>query len=52
LIAGGGALDAAIDRIIAAFADRPHVLNLGHGIDQHTPIAHVERLLRRVRGRG
>lgn len=50
LIAGGRTLDDAIDRVIGALADRPHVFNLGHGIQQHTPIAHVERLLARVRG--
>ena len=50
LIAGGAALDGAIDRILAAFPERPHVFNLGHGIDQHTPIAHVERVIERVRG--
>lgn len=50
LIVGGEGLDAAIDRILAAFADRPHVFNLGHGILPETPIAHVEQLLRRVRG--
>ena len=50
LIAGGEMLDQAIDRIIAAFADRPHVFNLGHGILPDTPIAHVEALLARVRG--
>ena len=49
LIAGGEALDRAIERIIAAFADRPHIFNLGHGILPDTPIAHVEQLLRRVR---
>lgn len=49
LIAGGATLDNAIDRVIAAFADRPHVFNLGHGILQDTPIAHVEALLARVR---
>jgi uroporphyrinogen decarboxylase len=49
LIAGGATLDAAIDRVLAAFADRPHVFNLGHGILQDTPIAHVEALLARVR---
>ena len=49
LIAGGDALDGAIDRILAAFANRPHVFNLGHGIDKETPIAHVERMLARVR---
>lgn len=52
LIAGGAALDGAIDRILGAFPERPHVFNLGHGIDQHTPIAHVERVIERVRGSG
>lgn len=47
---GGAALDRGIDRVLAAFPERPHVFNLGHGIGQHTPIAHVERLLARVRG--
>jgi uroporphyrinogen decarboxylase len=50
LEAGGAALDQGVDRVLAAFPERPHVFNLGHGIDQHTPIAHVERLLTRVRG--
>ena len=50
LLAGGAVLDAGIDRILAAFRDRPHVFNLGHGIGQHTPIAHVEQLMTRIRG--
>ncbi|MEH3107800.1 MAG: uroporphyrinogen decarboxylase [Sphingomonas fennica] len=50
LIAGGAALDGAIDRILAAFGDRPHVFNLGHGILPDTPIAHVEQALARIRG--
>ena len=50
LMAGGTALDDGVDRVIAAFPDRPLVFNLGHGIGQHTPIDHVERLLARVRG--
>ncbi len=50
LLAGGAALDDGIDRILAAFAERPHVFNLGHGIGQFTPIAHVEHMLARVRG--
>lgn len=49
LIAGGATLDAAIDRILAAFAERPHVFNLGHGILPDTAVAHVEQLLARVR---
>ena len=49
LIAGGNRLDTAIDRIEKAFANRPHVFNLGHGILPDTPIAHVEHLLARLR---
>jgi uroporphyrinogen decarboxylase len=52
LLAGGNALDQAVDGIIAAFADRPFIFNLGHGILPQTPIAHVERMLARVRGTG
>ena len=50
LIAGGAALDAAVDAALEAFAPRAHVFNLGHGILPETPIAHVERMLARVRG--
>ncbi len=45
LKAGGAALDEALARILGAMAGRPHVLNLGHGIDRFTPIAHVEQLM-------
>lgn len=50
LIAGGDALDREVDSILAAFKDRPHIFNLGHGILPQTPIDHVERLMARVRG--
>lgn len=49
LIAGGESLDRAATTVLEAFADRPHIFNLGHGILQDTPIAHVERLLAHVR---
>ena len=49
LIAGGAPLEEAAREVLAAFADRPHVFNLGHGIDKSTPIAHVERLLEIIR---
>jgi uroporphyrinogen decarboxylase len=51
LLAGCEALEAAVARILDAFAGRPHVFNLGHGIDKDTPIEHVERVLAVVRGR-
>lgn len=48
--AGGAMLEQRAIALLEAFADRPHVFNLGHGIGQHTPIAHVERLVAAVRG--
>jgi uroporphyrinogen decarboxylase len=50
LLAGGEAMDCAVRLILDAFADRPHIFNLGHGILQETPIAHVERLIALVKG--
>ena len=50
LIAGGAALDRAVDNILEATNGKPHIFNLGHGILPETPIAHVEQLLKRIRG--
>jgi uroporphyrinogen decarboxylase len=50
LIAGGPQLEDAVRHITSAFSGRPHIFNLGHGIQQDTPIAHVEKLLTLVRG--
>jgi uroporphyrinogen decarboxylase len=50
LLAGGKELDRRARWILEALEGRPHVFNLGHGIDKETPIAHVERLLEVVRG--
>ena len=50
LIAGGAALDDAIGRLLEAMAGTPFIFNLGHGILPETPIAHVEQLLKRIRG--
>jgi uroporphyrinogen decarboxylase len=50
LIAGGAALDAGVDAVLEATAGLPHVFNLGHGITPQTPVAHVERMLARLRG--
>jgi uroporphyrinogen decarboxylase len=51
LVAGGAALDRAVESVLEAFADRPFIFNLGHGIVPETPIAHVEAMLKRVRGK-
>jgi uroporphyrinogen decarboxylase len=50
LLAGGDALDRSIDAILNDFRDGRFIFNLGHGIIPATPIAHVERMLKRVRG--
>ncbi|MGV7215552.1 uroporphyrinogen decarboxylase [Bradyrhizobium sp. UFLA05-112] len=50
LITGGDALNRAIDEVLANFAKGRLIFNLGHGIQPETPIAHVEQMLKRVRG--
>ena len=50
LIAGGAELERQTLRILDAFAGRPHIFNLGHGIGQTTPLEHVGELLSLVRG--
>ena len=50
LLAGGEELARAAQRILSAFAERPHIFNLGHGILPDTPIDHVSALLTQLRG--
>ena len=50
LVAGGEALRSAAATILDALGGRPHIFNLGHGIQQTTPIAHVEELVVLVKG--
>jgi len=49
LVAGGAALDEAVERVLRGFDGRAHIFNLGHGVLPETPVAHVERLVQRVR---
>jgi uroporphyrinogen decarboxylase len=49
LVAGGAALDQAVDAVLAGFKGVPFIFNLGHGIVPETPIAHVERMIERIR---
>jgi uroporphyrinogen decarboxylase len=51
LVAGGDALDRAVDAILEHSSGRPFIFNLGHGILPQTPVAHVEQMLARIRGR-
>ncbi len=49
LIAGGAALDRAVDDALESYAGGRFIFNLRHGIQPETPIAHVEQMLKRVR---
>ncbi len=49
LIAGGAALDAAVDGVLAATDGLPRTSSTSDGITPQTPIAHVERMLARLR---
>ena len=49
LVAGGAALDAAIDGSRRAMAGRRFIFNLGHGVVPATPPEHVAQLVARVR---
>jgi uroporphyrinogen decarboxylase len=51
LMAGGTALDKAVDHVLAGFLGTPFIFNLGHGILPETPIAHVEQMVARIRRR-
>jgi len=49
LIEGGPRMDARVRELMAAYAGRPHIFNLGHGIRPETPIVNVERVLQILR---
>jgi uroporphyrinogen decarboxylase len=51
LIAGGEAMDHAIDHILKTLGKGPFIFNLGHGILPSTPPENVARLADRVKGR-
>jgi uroporphyrinogen decarboxylase len=49
LIAGGDALDRAVERILSETREAPFIFNLGHGVLPETPLVHVAQLVGRVR---
>jgi uroporphyrinogen decarboxylase len=49
LVAGGAALEAAVDDILAKLGLGPLIFNLGHGVLPETPIGHVEQMIHRLR---
>lgn len=50
LVAGGRALSEGVSAILDKLKDGPFIFNLGHGIVPETPVAHVEAMVRQVRG--
>ena len=51
LIAGGSVMDDAVDNIIGKWKNRPHIFNLGHGVDKQTNPDNVLRLTEYIRKR-
>jgi uroporphyrinogen decarboxylase len=51
LRAGGPALDARVEQLLAQWGDGPWIFNLGHGIMPDTPIPHIARVVERVTGK-
>jgi uroporphyrinogen decarboxylase len=48
---GGSAMDARIDALIEGWNPGPYIFNLGHGVLPDTPVAHIERAVRRIMGK-
>jgi uroporphyrinogen decarboxylase len=49
LVAGGEQMATRVGEILAAFANRLHIFNLGHGVVPETPLEHVEALVEQVK---
>jgi len=50
MVSGGQALDDATRRVVKAFANGPHIFNLGHGITPDGKPENVQRMIDVVRG--
>ena len=51
LLSAGDQMLNNIDNILAAFHDRPHIFNLGHGITPLTPVKNVQLMIDHIRNR-
>ena len=51
LRAGGPAMDARVEALLAQWSSGPYIFNLGHGVMPDTPIEHIARVLERVTGK-
>lgn len=49
LLAGGMAMQTAVEDILAHLGQGPLIFNLGHGVIKETPVRHVEQLVEMVR---
>jgi uroporphyrinogen decarboxylase len=50
LRAGGAALDARVEALLQQWGGGPYIFNLGHGVLPDTPLANIERVVKRVAG--
>ena len=51
LLSAGTDMFRDIDHILDAFHDRPHIFNLGHGINPSTPVENVQKMIDHIRNR-
>ena len=51
LRAGGPALDARVEALLAQWSGGPYIFNLGHGVMPDTPLENIARVVERVTGK-
>ena len=51
LRAGGQALEARVEQLVAQWGEGPYIFNLGHGVLPDTPLEHIARVVSQVTGK-